>query len=246
MSEPVLLAWSSGKDCTLALREILASGNYEITLLTTVTEGYERISMHGVREELLRTQAENLSLPIDIVPIPQKCSDEEYRQRMEAAMRRHFDRGCRTVVFGDIFLQGVREYREDNLKRVGMKALFPLWNRDSRELCRGFIEAGFQAIATCVDIQALPRSFAGRSYDDSFLADLPAGADPCGENGEFHTFAFDGPIFKRAVRFTKGEVVLRDGRFCFCDLVPNAVPNAAGCRVPPRDQAPKASTSAIE
>jgi uncharacterized protein (TIGR00290 family) len=220
MSDPVLLAWSSGKDSALALREIQASADYEITLLTTVTEGYDRISMHGVREELLRTQAQSLSLPIDIVPIPQKCSDEEYRRRMETAMRRHYDRGCRTVVFGDIYLQGVREYRETSLDSVGMKALFPLWNRDSSALSRGFIETGFQAVATCVDTQALPRSFAGRNYDDSFIAELPPGADPCGENGEFHTFTFDGPIFKRTIQFIKGEVVLRDDRFCFCDLVP--------------------------
>lgn len=222
MSEPILLAWSSGKDCTLALRETLCSGDYAITLLTTVTEGYDRISMHGVREELLRTQAESLSLPIDIIPIPQRCSDQEYRRRMEIAMLRHYDRGCRIVVFGDIFLQGVREYRQNNLERVGMKALFPLWNRDSIELSRGFIEAGFRAVATCVDTQALPGSFAGRNYDGCFVADLPVGADPCGENGEFHTFVFDGPIFKHTVHFTKGEVVLRDGRFCFCDLLPEA------------------------
>jgi uncharacterized protein (TIGR00290 family) len=220
MREPVLLAWSGGKDSALALRETLSSGACEITLLTTVTEGYQRVSMHGVRESLLRVQAERLGLPIDIVSIPRKCSDEEYRSRMELAMLRHRERGCRTVVFGDIFLQDVREYREKNLDRVAMKAVFPLWERDSRALSREFIDSGFGAVVTCVDTKALPATLAGRLYDRSFLRDLPPEADPCGENGEFHSFVFRGPLFSGPVSFQKGEVVLRDERFCFCDLLP--------------------------
>ena len=220
MKEPIVVAWSSGKDSALALRKVLETDTYQITLLTTITEGYQRASMHGVREQLIRNQADSLGLPLDVVSIPQQCSDEEYRQRMESAMRRHHARGCRSVVFGDIFLQDIRRYREEHLAKVGMKPVFPIWQADSRDLSRTFIETGFQAVITCVDTQALPSSFTGRLYDRSFIADLPAEADPCGENGEFHSFVFDGPIFSKPVRFRRGEVVLRDGRFSFCDLLP--------------------------
>ena len=220
MKEPLVVAWSSGKDSALALQKILEDGNDRITLFTTLTEGYERISMHGVREPLLKIQARSLGLPLDIVTIPQQCSDQEYRRRMEKAMLRHHARGVRSVVFGDIFLQDIRKYREENLAKIGMKPVFPLWQADSRELSRAFIEAGFQAVVTCVDTRALPPSFTGRLYDPSFIAHLPATADPCGENGEFHSFVFDGPIFSQPVRFRRGEVVLRDERFSFCDLLP--------------------------
>ena len=220
MKEPLVVAWSSGKDSALALQKVLETDTYQITLLTTITEGYQRVSMHGVREQLIRNQADSLGLPLDIVSIPQQCSDEEYRQRMESAMRRHHARGCRSVVFGDIFLQDIRRYREEHLAKVGMKPVFPIWQADSRDLSRTFIETDFQAVITCVDTQALPPSFTGRLYDRSFIADLPAEADPCGENGEFHSFVFDGPIFSKPVRFRRGEVVLRDGRFSFCDLLP--------------------------
>ncbi len=233
ISEPLLLAWSSGKDSALALQEILRSGGREITLLSTITQGYGRVSMHGVREQLLRAQAESLALPLDIVYIPRKCSDREYRRRMEAALRVHRDKGCRSVVFGDIFLSGIREYREENLAEVGMEARFPLWGRSPEELSRSFLEAGFRAVITCVDSRVLDRSFAGRLYDRSFVNELPDGVDPCGENGEFHTFVFDGPIFGTGIGFDRGETVLRNERFYFCDLVPKA-------------QAPKASTSARE
>jgi uncharacterized protein (TIGR00290 family) len=220
LKDPLVVAWSGGKDSALALQKVLESGSCRITLLTTVTEGYERISMHGVRERLLEIQARSLGLPLDSVTIPPMCSDQEYRRRMEAAMLRHRDRGVRSVVFGDIFLQDIREYREENLGRIGMKPVFPLWKVDSRELSREFIQAGFQGVVTCVDTRALPASFTGRLYDRSFIADLPAAADPCGENGEFHSFVFDGPIFSTPVRFRRGEVVLRDERFSFCDLLP--------------------------
>jgi uncharacterized protein (TIGR00290 family) len=222
MKEPLVVAWSSGKDSALALQKVLETERYRITLLTTVTEGYERISMHGVRDSLLMIQAAGLGLPLDIVTIPKACSDEEYRRRMEKAMLRHHARGVRSVVFGDIFLRDIRTYREENLAKVGLKPVFPLWQADSRELSRAFIEAGFQAVVTCVDTQALPSSFAGRLYDRSFITGLPAQVDPCGENGEFHSFVFDGPIFSKPVRFRRGEVVLRDGRFSFCDLLPLA------------------------
>jgi len=233
MSETLLLAWSSGKDSALALQETLGSGGREITLLSTVTEGYGRISMHGVREQLLRAQAESLALPLDIVYIPRECSDQEYQRCMEGALRVHVERGCRSVVFGDIFLSGIREYREKNLAKVGMEARFPLWGRSPKELSRSFLEAGFQAVITCIDSRVLDRSCAGRLYDRSFVNELPDGVDPCGENGEFHTFVFNGPIFGAGIGFARGEVVLRNERFYFCDLIPNA-------------QEPKASTSARE
>jgi uncharacterized protein (TIGR00290 family) len=139
---------------------------------------------------------------------------------MESAMLRHQARGVRSVVFGDIFLQGIREYREENLGKIGLKPVFPLWKVDTRDLSRTFIEAGFQAVITCVDTQVLPPSCTGRLYDPSFVADLPPEVDPCGENGEFHSFVFDGPIFSEPVRFELGEVVLREERFNFCDLIP--------------------------
>src|SRR6202030_366903 len=189
-----------------------------VALLTTVTEGYDRISMHGVRRELLRRQAESIGLPLHEVFIPPECVNSVYEERMEAALRDHFENGVRKVAFGDIFLEDLRAYREKNLARIGMTALFPIWKRDSRELMDSFHAQGFRSIAGRVNPKLLHRSFAGRELDASFLADVPAQVDCCGENGEFHTFAFDGPIFKEAVRFQVGEGVDRDS-FVFCDLL---------------------------
>lgn len=233
MPEPILVAWSSGKDSALALQEIETRHDFQVTLLSTVTEGYRRVSMHGVREQLLRAQAESLTLPLEIVTIPQNCTDEEYRRRMKSVLAKHRRRGCRRVAFGDIYLQDVREYRENNLGEVDMQALFPLWGRSPQEMSSSFLQRGFRAVTTCVDSQALDRAFVGRIYDESFLDQLPAGVDPCGEKGEFHTFVFDGPIFRKPVAYHTAEVVLRDNRYYFCDLI------AA-------DQAPKASTSDME
>jgi uncharacterized protein (TIGR00290 family) len=218
--EPLLFCWSGGKDSALALHALLAQENVRVAaLLTTVTEGYDRISMHGVRRELLRRQAESLRLPLHEVFIPPQCVNPVYEARMEAAMRHFLGQGIRRVAFGDIFLEDLRLYREKNLARLDMQALFPLWKRDTRELIREFQASGFRAIAVCVDPRVLDASFAGREVDAAFLADLPPNVDPCGENGEFHTFVFDGPIFTRPVEFTVGEVVERDS-FVFCDLLP--------------------------
>ena len=220
MSEPILFCWSGGKDSALALHSLLQQNNVRIVaLLTTVTEGYDRISMHGVRRELLRRQAESLRLPLHEVFIPPKCGNPLYEARMEEALLSFFEQGIRRVAFGDIFLEDLRVYREKNLARVAMQALFPIWKRDTRELIREFHAAQFRSVAVCVDSKVLDRSFAGRELDESFFADLPAGVDPCGENGEFHTFVFDGPIFSRPVGFTLGEVVQRDA-FIFRDLLP--------------------------
>lgn len=191
-----------------------------VALLTTVTEGYDRVSMHGVRRELLERQAESLRLPLHEVFIPPQCVNPIYEARMEEALQLYKSQGVRLVAFGDIFLEDLRAYRERNLAKVSMQALFPIWKRNTRDLAAQFIQGGFRAIAVCVDGKVLPPSFAGRRLDESFLRDLPPGVDPCGENGEFHTFVYEGPNFRSPVRFRVGEVVERDG-FSFCDLLPD-------------------------
>jgi uncharacterized protein (TIGR00290 family) len=231
--EPILFCWSGGKDSAMALYALLQRNDVRVTaLLTTITEGRvpgfvltnsgsteERISMHGVRRELLLRQAESIGLSLHEVRIPPQCVNPIYEARMEEALRLHYDQGVRTVAFGDIFLEDLRAYREKNLARMGMTALFPIWKRETRELIRHFHVLRFRAIAACIDSKILDPSFAGRELDESFFTDLPAQADPCGENGEFHTFVFDGPIFHSPLRIQKGEVVNRDG-FVFCDLLP--------------------------
>ncbi|MDD5082223.1 MAG: diphthine--ammonia ligase [Dehalococcoidales bacterium] len=216
----VIFSWSGGKDSALALYEIRQNRQYEIvTLLTTVTEGYDRVSMHGVRRALIEKQAQSLGLPLAEVFIPQVCSNEEYETRMKDVLTRYRTMGVDSVVFGDIFLADIRKYREDNLARLEMKGVFPLWARNTRELVESFISLGFQAITTCVDTKFLNKRFIGRTLDAAFLAELPSGVDPGGENGEFHSFVFAGPIFKQPVNFDMGEVVLRDS-FYFADLIP--------------------------
>lgn len=186
-------------------------------LLTTVTEGYERISMHGVRRSLLLRQVERIGLPLQEVRVPPQCVNPVYEERMREALLAQKENGVRRVAFGDIFLQDLREYRERNLAQVEMTGIFPIWKRDTRELARDFCAMGFRAIAVCIDSQKLGREFAGRELDESFFRDLPSDADGCGENGEFHTFVYDGPIFSRAIAVQRGEIVERDG-FYFCDL----------------------------
>ena len=218
--EPVLFCCSGGKDSAMALHALLQDPRVRVVaLLTTVTAGYDRVSMHGVRRELLQRQAQSIGLPLHEVLIPPECVNSTYEACMEAALRVHFENGVRKVAFGDIFLEDLRAYREKNLARIGMTALFPIWKRDSRELIEFFHAHGFRSIAVCVNPKLLDRSFAGRELDASFFADLPVQVDCCGENGEFHTFAFGGPIFKNVVRFQVGEFVERDS-FVFCDLLP--------------------------
>ena len=220
MREKALMAWSSGKDSALALHEVLAAGEPQIVgLLTTVTEGYERVSMHGVRLAMVEEQSRSIGIPLVKVMIPQQCSEESYETIMRGVLTRQFDAGVRAVVFGDLFLQWIREYREKQMRKVSMTPVFPLWERDTRETARRIIGLGFHAIVTCVDTQLLDGKFAGRAFDAQFLTDLPEGVDPCGENGEFHTFVHDGPIFRKPVSCVTGETVLRDGRFNFCDVL---------------------------
>lgn len=217
--EPVLFCWSGGKDSAMAMHVLLQDPLIRVVaLLTTVTEGYDRISMHGVRRELLQLQAQSIGLPLHEVFIPQQCVNSIYEARMDDALGEHLARGIRKVAFGDIFLEDLRTYREKNLVLVGMTAMFPLWKRDTRELIAYFHDEGFRSIAVCVDSKVLDPSFAGRELDRAFFHDLPPHVDWCGEQGEFHTFAFDGPIFKKAIQFHVGERVERDG-FVFCDLL---------------------------
>jgi uncharacterized protein (TIGR00290 family) len=218
--EDVLVSWSGGKDSCLALYELQEAGSHRAAaLLTTVTREYDRVSMHGVRRVLLEREAESLGLPLRQALIPAGASNEEYERATAEIFLEYRARGIDTVVFGDLFLEDVRAYREQFLARHGMRGLYPVWGRDTAEFICEFIALGFKAVVTCVSAEALDGSFAGRFIDEGFLASLPAGVDPCGENGEFHTFVFGGPSFKEEVRFSVGERVLRDS-FWFCDLLP--------------------------
>lgn len=219
--ETVLVSWSGGKDSSLALQEILAGSQCKVAgLLTTVTEDYDRISMHGVRRVLLERQAASLRFPLEKVLISKRASNEEYESKMAATLKRYKEAGTTAVVFGDIFLEDLKEYREKNLARIGMKGIFPLWKRDTAGLMKSFIGRDFKATTVCVDSQALGKEFVGREIDERFVSGLPETVDICGENGEYHSFAYDGPIFHERIAHTPGEVVLRDDRFYFCDLIP--------------------------
>jgi uncharacterized protein (TIGR00290 family) len=215
-----VFAWSGGKDSAYAMYEIKKSGGYDVmALLTTVTRDYDRISMHGVRTELLEAQAEALKVPLKKVFIGIKASNIEYEKNMEKALLEYRDKGVECVIFGDIFLEDLRQYRENNLAKLGMKAVFPLWKKDTAKLAESFIYEGFKAVLACVDGKILDKSFAGREYDRSLLKDLHPTIDPCGENGEFHSFVYAGPVFDREIAVKKEEVVLREERFWYCDLM---------------------------
>ena len=219
-AEPVLMCWSGGKDSSLALHAVLQDPTLRVeALLTTVTEGYERISMHGVRCALLVKQANVLGLPLEQVRIPIKASNAIYEAAMHELLFRYQARGVSRVVFGDLFLEDIRRYRETNLAKLNMRGLFPLWLKDTQQLARDFIAAGFRAILVCIDPRQIDPAFCGREFDASLLAELPASADPCGEKGEFHTFVYDGPIFRQPIPLHKGKVIEREG-FWFCDLLP--------------------------
>ncbi|HEX9235874.1 MAG TPA: ATP-binding protein [Actinomycetota bacterium] len=217
---PVIFSWSAGKDSAFGLWTLLADRRYEVrALLTTLTEGHGRVSMSGVREELLDRQAEAVGLPVIKVWIPPECVNEVYESRMISAFGAPEFRRVEHVAFADLFLEDIRAYREDRLAQVGKRGVFPIWGRDTATLAEAMIGAGFRATLVCVDPRALAPSFAGRSFDQDLLADLPEGVDPCGENGEFHTFVHDGPLFRTPIPCRTGEVVTRDG-FVYCDTVP--------------------------
>ncbi len=215
------LSWSSGKDSAYALHEVRRSGTYEVVrLLTTVSDAFDRVSMHGVREALLDAQAASAGLPLEKVRIPYPCPNATYERAMTEVLARAAADGVRHVVFGDLFLEEIRAYREQRLAPLGFRGVFPLWGRPTAELAREMIASGLRARLCCVDPKRIPARFAGRSFDLELLAELPPEVDPCGERGEFHTCVTDGPMFRAPVRARVGETVERDG-FVFTDLVPD-------------------------
>jgi uncharacterized protein (TIGR00290 family) len=223
MREKVVLSWSGGKESAMALYELRKGDRYEVVaLLTSVADQYKRISHHGVREELLEMQAESIGIPLDRVYLPSHsslpCTNEQFEELMGKAMMRYRDGGILLVAHGDLFLQDLREYRERNLAKVGMRALFPLWHRNTTRLIHAFIRLGFKAYLSCVEGK-LGESFAGRAINGDLIRELPAGVDPCGEYGEFHSFVYDGPIFRYPLDIAVGEIVLRDTRY-YADLLP--------------------------
>lgn len=221
MGVKCIFSWSGGKDSALALYKILGSRDYTVAaLVTTVTGGYDRVSMHGVRRALLERQAESLGIGLELVTIPPGATNEEYELAIGNAFNRYRESGVDSVVFGDIYLRDVRDYRERQVRGLGFKCEFPVWGRDPVSMAREFIDMGFKAVVVCVDSTQLDGAFAGREFDHEFLSELPPSVDKCGENGEFHTFVYDGPVFERRVEFDAGAVTLRDGRFYYCDLLP--------------------------
>lgn len=221
--EPLILSWSGGKDSALALARLRETPGVEVVgLMTTVTEGYGRVSIHGVRRELLHAQAASLGLPVHEVAVQPRSSNDAYERATADALARVRERtpGVRRLAFGDIFLEDVRRYRETLVGSLGFGAVFPLWGEAPADLADEVTGRGFRARLVCVDTRQLDASFAGRAYDATLLADLPPGTDPCGERGEFHTFVSDGEGFRVPVRYRTGDVVLRDERFAYCDLLP--------------------------
>jgi uncharacterized protein (TIGR00290 family) len=213
-----VVCWSGGKDCAWTLHELLSAGITVAALLTTVNEANGRVAMHGVRRELLEAQAESAGLPLWTVPLPWPCTNADYEERMAAACRRATGAGVTCIAFGDLFLQDIRAYRERNLQGSGLTPVFPLWERPTPGLARDMIEGGLRARITCIDSRVIGRDFAGREYDARFLADLPPTADPCGENGEFHSFVYDAPFFRAPIPVKPGAFH-QDGDFIFADLL---------------------------
>ncbi|MFZ0996321.1 MAG: ATP-binding protein [Candidatus Dormiibacterota bacterium] len=219
MATPVIFSWSAGKDSAFGLWTMLQNPEFEVrAILTTLTEGYDRVSMSGVREELLDQQAQRLGLPLIKIWIPPTCTNAVYEERMQGAFAVEPLRSVGKVAFADLFLEDVRKYREERLALANKEGVFPLWGRDTRVLAGQMIAAGIRAIVVCVDPKALQPAFAGRPFDESFLDDLPPSIDPCGERGEFHTFVWDAPMYRTPIGCRTGEVVTRDG-FVFCEVV---------------------------
>ncbi len=219
-SDKIALSWSGGKDSALALATLRQFGANVHAFLTTVTDPHRRISMHGVREELLEAQAKAAGLPLRVVRIPESCTNEIYEDLFQRETDTLREEGVERYAFGDLFLQDIRDYRERQLGRSDLRAIFPLWGLDTKQLAQNFVRQGFRAIVVTVDPKQLDPSFVGRDYDLGFLADLPPGVDPCGERGEFHTFVYAGPIFRTPISMQRGETVERAG-FYFQDLLPS-------------------------
>ncbi len=225
MKEAAIVAWSGGKDSAMALYQLVRDKKVEIAgLLTTVSEGYDRVSMHGVRRELLAAQARSLGYPLTEVLLPQGCTYAVYEECMLEALQKHRRAGATLMATGDLFLRYVRQDRERLLSKVSMRAIFPLWESDTRALAKQFSPLTFRSIVVCVDTALLDRSYAGREYDSSFLQDLPGDVDPCGENGEFHTFVYNAPLFRQPVEIQRGVRIMRENQFHYCDLRAPASP----------------------
>ncbi len=213
-----LVSWSGGKDCAWALERLRGSDVEAVALLTTINERFDRVAMHGVRRELIEEQARSIGIPLWIAPLPWPCSNERYEEVMSGMCRRAVEARIDSVVFGDLFLEDVRAYRERMLAGTGLEPLFPVWQIPTAELAREMLARGLRARVACIDRRVLDRSFAGREYDASFLADLPPACDPCGENGEFHSFVYDGPMFHHPITIERGEFH-EDGNFTFADFL---------------------------
>ncbi|MCJ7524029.1 MAG: adenine nucleotide alpha hydrolase [Candidatus Aminicenantes bacterium] len=220
MKKKTLLSWSSGKDSAWALHVLRRQPDINVVgLFCTVNQEFERVAMHAVRIELLHQQAQNIGLPVQLIPIPHPCGDAEYGRIMKSFVGQTKQQGIECFAFGDIFLEDVRKYREANLSASGITPIFPLWGMATGKLSREMVKGGLRAIITCIDPKHLSADFAGQEYGNSFLERIPANIDPCGENGEFHTFAYDGPMFIKPAHISIGETVSRDG-FVFTDLLP--------------------------
>jgi uncharacterized protein (TIGR00290 family) len=219
MPESVLLSWSSGKDSAWTLQALKLNPKYEIKgLFTTVTEAFGRVSMHGVRIELLQTQAKAIGLPLHLIRLPYPCSNDQYESIMQEFVKSILALGINHMAFGDIYLEDVRRYREEKLNSSGITPLFPIWGQTSGEISRGLISSDFEAYITCLNPNQIPKWFIGQKYNQDFLTQIPPSVDPCGENGEFHTFVTNGPIFKKPLDVIVGEIVSRDG-FLYADLL---------------------------
>lgn len=215
----VVVSWSSGKDCAYALHQVRTEEEFEVVgLLTTINSENDRIAMHGVRKELLQKQMAALGLPAEMVMLPMPCDNETYRRLVGGTIEVLRERGVQNVVFGDLFLEEIRQYREEQMQGSGLGSIFPLWMRDTGQLSRDMVDSGLHAVVTCVDQRALSAEFVGRQYDHTLLDDLPAGVDPCGENGEFHTLVIDGPMFSSGLNVEIGEKVTH-GDFAFADVL---------------------------
>lgn len=215
----VVVSWSSGKDCAYALHQVRTEEEFEVVgLLTTINSENDRIAMHGVRKELLQKQMAALGLPAEMVMLPMPCDNETYRRLVGGTIEVLRERGVQNVVFGDLFLEEIRQYREEQMQGSGLGSIFPLWLRDTGQLSRDMVDSGLHAVVTCVDQRALSAEFVGRQYDHTLLDDLPAGVDPCGENGEFHTLVIDGPMFSSGLNVEIGEKVTH-GDFAFADVL---------------------------
>ena len=220
MKRKTLMSWSSGKDSAWALQQLLNNPEYEVVgLFSTINKNVDRVAMHGVRVELLKAQANSIGLPVEIINLPDPCSNDDYENIMNAFIDKAKADNIECMAFGDLYLKEIRKYREDQLRDTGIEPIFPIWGIPTHELSNILLENGIKTVISCVDSEQIPEDFAGKNYDHDFLESLPATADPCGENGEFHSFVYNGPMFKEAIEISVGEKYIK-GQFVFVDLLP--------------------------